>query len=452
MLSTSSFSVYGKSMGIGNQGNEMRGQSEYSSPVRSVPLLGITLALSEAMDLINPVVVNHQMKVAYIASSLAAVMGLSAEEQSDIICAGLLHDSGAFSLRERIEALEFEIANPHIHAETGYRLLRSFGPLSTAASLIRHHHAHWNDGSGSDDWGIPVPLGSHILHLADRVSVLAGAQSGIPPQTKDAALQIREHCGSMFMPEVVEAFLGLAAQSSFWIDCNSSSIQSTFWQKASATMVTLDWRGIQDLSGLFCRLIDFRSRWTATHSRTVAACSDVLAKLMGFSDPRRRMLKIAGCLHDLGKLAVPLEILEKPSRLSREEFEIVKLHPLYTYSVLARISGFEEVRYWAALHHESPDGTGYPLGSQCPSLPLESRVLAVTDVFSALSENRPYRPNMTAREILWTMRDMAKHAHLDRDLVGLLAGNFDEIESARAMAQSSAMEEYRADFTGERTN
>jgi len=421
-----------------------------SEPESGIPLIQITLALAEAMDLMNAAVVNHQKQVSYIAGCLAESLGLSTSDSTHIIWAGLLHDSGAFSLRERLEALEFELTDPEYHAEVGYRLIKRFRPLSEAASLIRHHHLLWRDGCGSECDGKQVPLGSHILHLADRAAVLIGRNAKSPVEINSIVARIEKQAGLMFMPELVEAFVNLAGRDSFWDECTSRSIHQILLRKAGLSVVKVDWDGIQDLSMLFCRLIDFRSPWTATHSRTVADCADALAMLTGFPEHTRRMIKIAGYLHDLGKLAIPLEILEKPAKLTREEFEIVKLHPFHTFSVLSGISGFDEVRYWAALHHESPDGTGYPLGNQAPVLPMEARILTLADVFSALSENRPYRVRMTRQEILGQIRDMAKSGHLDPELVACLANNLDYVDHVRAAAQCRAMQEYRDDFAKER--
>ena len=110
----------------------------------SVAVFDMVLGLSQAMDLISPAVVDHHKRAAYIADAIAGACGLPPAERADILLAGLLHDCGALSLRDRLQAMEFEAINPHLHAETGWLLLRGFPPFAVAAELVRHHHAVWS--------------------------------------------------------------------------------------------------------------------------------------------------------------------------------------------------------------------------------------------------------------------------------------------------------------------
>ena len=149
-----------------------------------IPLFNMVMCLSNAMDLINQAVVDHHKRVAYIALSIAAEMGLSIEEQNNLILAGLLHDCGAFSLKERLDLLQFDAENPYKHAELGYILFKEFEPFSKIAILIRYHHTCWDEGRGSEFKGDEVPMGSYILHLADRVAVSIRREKEILGQVK----------------------------------------------------------------------------------------------------------------------------------------------------------------------------------------------------------------------------------------------------------------------------
>ena len=137
-----------------------------------VHLFDLAMCLSSAMDLVSPVLVNHHKQVAHIAFSIGVTLGLTREERNELALAGLLHDSGALSAKDRLNTLQFELVGPHKHAEAGYLLLKNFEPLSTVALLVRYHHVPWNEGTGSEFKGRQVPMGSHILHLADRIAVL----------------------------------------------------------------------------------------------------------------------------------------------------------------------------------------------------------------------------------------------------------------------------------------
>lgn len=137
-----------------------------------INFLDMILSLSDAIDMINPVLVNHHKQVAYIAESLAEELGYTQREKNEIMVAGLLHDSGALSFEERIDALNFEANNPHMHAESGYFLLKDFKYFNNISNIVRYHHVKWDYGNGKSFLGEKVPFESHIIHLADRVSVL----------------------------------------------------------------------------------------------------------------------------------------------------------------------------------------------------------------------------------------------------------------------------------------
>jgi len=409
-----------------------------------VRLFDLIKCLSMAMDLISPAVVNHHERVAYIAFSIGAELGLSVDEQNDLILAGALHDSGALSLEERLDALDFETRHPHRHAELGYMLLRGFEPLSTAALLVRCHHVPWNDGRGSEFRGNEVLTGSHILHLADRVAVLINNQQEVLGQVGMICKRINEQSGRMFMPQLVDVFNGLATREYFWLDAASQSISSVLQGMAGLKTVKLDMEGLLGLSDLFRQIIDFRSRFTATHSAGVAVCAVALAGFAGFSERECRLMRIAGHLHDLGKLAVPVEILEKEARLTKEEIKVIKSHTFYTFRILEHISALDTINAWGSFHHERIDGAGYPFHHKGRDLSLGSRIMAVADVFTAITEDRPYRKGMSRDKTIEVLRQMADNMALDSDIVSLLCRRFDEVNTLRIAAQNASVEEYRS--------
>ncbi|MDD5676009.1 MAG: HD domain-containing protein, partial [Chitinivibrionales bacterium] len=270
-----------------------------------IPLFDLVACLSDAVDLVSPALVNHHKQVAYIASCIGEELGFSLEKQKELILAGALHDIGALSLAERIETLRFETESVEQHAELGCGLLNLFGPLSSLAPIIKNHHAFWNNGNDSPETGGPVLPESHLLHLADRIAVLIDMNAEILGQVKNICNKIEEQSRNMFKPELVEVFLSLAQKEYFWLDTKSSSIYRHLRRKARSKSIVMDLEQLNSLAMLFAKVIDFRSSFTATHSSGVAASAAHLAQLCGFSERECRMMKIAGFLHDLGKLAVP---------------------------------------------------------------------------------------------------------------------------------------------------
>ena len=121
---------------------------------------------------------------------------------------------------------------------------------------------------------------------------------------------------------------------------------------------------------------------------------------MGIPEPQRVRLRRAALLHDIGKLAVPNRILDKPGTLDAEEWEVVKQHPYFTYEILARVPVFSEFAYDASCHHERIDGRGYYRGADGESLSTHARIMATADIFDALSAARPYRGPMPLEQVL----------------------------------------------------
>lgn len=408
----------------------------------NVRLIDMVLSLSGAVDLINPNVVDHHRRVAYIAVSIAEALGLPAADRNDIFIAAALHDIGALSLKERLDTIEFEIQYPHRHAETGFHLVSTFSPFSSLASLIRYHHVPWNDGGGNEFRGNPVPLAAHILHLSDRIDVLINHRSEVLGQVKNVRERLRQDAGRLFMPQLVEAFEEASSRESFWLDIMHPCSDAELEKKAGLEQVSLDMEGLFDFARMFSRIIDFRSRFTSIHSSGVAAVAEALAPMMGMSANDARRMRIAGYLHDLGKLAVPTEILEKQDPLTDQDFNIIKSHTFHGFRVLERIAPLHEINEWASFHHERVDGVGYPFRIGGDRLSLGSRIMAVADVFTAVTEDRPYRTGMSPDMTLGLLMDMGCQGALDPGVVSAAAKNFTDLSLLREEAQRVASQEY----------
>ena len=338
--------------------------------------------------------------------------------------------------------MRFEVQAPHRHAEMGYRLLKVFAPFSTAAGMVRFHHVRWDGGDGAVFNGERVPFGSHLLHLADRVSVLRDRSEYILNQSEGIRERIGKESGGMFKPELVEAFMRASEKPSFWLNAASPRPELARPRDGAAPVLSLDSCELLSLTRLFAHIIDFRSKYTATHSAGVAAVAKTLADRAGFSVRDCRMMEIAGYLHDLGKLAVPTEILENPAKLTKEEYNVIFSHPFHTRRALQRIRGLDTVNIWASNHHERLNGRGYPGRLQPKELPLGSRIVAVADVFTATLEDRPYQRNLGVETSLGIIGRMAASSELDPEIARLLRDDPAGMDSIRAAAQAKAAREY----------
>ena len=139
------------------------------------------------------------------------------------------------------------------------------------------------------------------------------------------------------------------------------------------------------------KTVDAKSRWTRGHSGRVTDLAVRLGKKAEVDCSVQKMIRIAGLLHDIGKLAIPEAILDKPGRLDDEEYRLIKEHPVRGYEILQDIPGFDGVLQAVRGHHERWDGGGYPDGLSGEDIPLIARIIMICDVYDAIKEDRPYR-------------------------------------------------------------
>ena len=401
-----------------------------------IPIIDIVIALSSAIDLINPNISNHHKRVAYISYCIAKEMGYSENEIKDLVLAGLLHDCGAVNLFERSSIFEFEFGNSysdrHSHGYKGWFILRDASELRSAANIIKYHHVFWKEISHKRYQSCKIPKFSHILHLADRIDILINPNQEILQQKKYISKMIRNGKDTMFMPAAVNAFENLASKPYFWFDITGTYLEDLIRKIMSPYKVYINSELLIQYANVAHRIIDFRSKFTATHSIGVAASASALASKLGFSACDSRLMHSAGLMHDLGKLCIPESILEKSGPLDHYEFNLMKAHTYHTYRILNSIPGLGKVRDWAAFHHEKLDGTGYPFGLDSSSLDLGSRILAVSDMFTALTEERPYRRALSLKDTIKLINEVS---NLDYDVKYCLNQNIEEINEIRRTSQ-----------------
>lgn len=410
-----------------------------------INLFALLKSISDAQDLVSPLLSNHHQQVAYLSFRLANKLKLPIEEQRDIFLAGLVHDIGALSSDKRLEFIEREPMDINNHAFIGAKLLDECGPMKDLALIIKYHHLPWNYGKGIYHNGERVSFNSHVIHLADRVCTMIKKDDNILTQLPNIIKVIKEKEGTLYVPGIILALEQLVKEEYTWLDLISDYPVNKI-DINQFHMALLDIDDVIEITILFSRIIDFRSRFTARHSAGVANIAYQLAKLIGFSDIRCKMMLVAGYLHDLGKLVISNEILEKPGRLTIDEFNEVRSHTYYTYQLLDTIPYFTEIKEWAAYHHERLDGSGYPFHIKGEGLSTGARIMAVADVFTAITEDRPYRLGMNDEQSVKVLNNMVKNNALDGDIVKVLIDNFQMIKELRETSQHEATLKYEIFF------
>jgi len=405
-------------------------------------IFDMVASIARIVDLMNPAVGNHHWQVAYLAYRLGEELKLSVDRRFELFMAGALHDIGALSLNGRLDLKEFEEKNPDEHSIAGGLILEKFKPFSNISGLVKFHHVPWKNGEGAFHKGEAVSDSSHMIHLADRVAVKISRKMPVLSQVQRICNEISVQKGDVFVPEHVDAFKNMAKKENIWLDVVSESLETVLKRTVLYEEKELSNEEMVGFSKLIDRLIGFKSRFIAAHSRGVAAVAVELSRLSGFSKHERRLIEIAAFLHDLGKLAIPPQILEKQDTLSYKERFIMKSHVYHTYQVLEPFETLRIAGFWGTLHQERLNGTGYPFGLTSDELPLGARIMAVADVFTALTENRPYRKGMDPENAKAALQSMVNAGELDSSLVDMVFEHYNDMNTTRDSAQKEAIADY----------
>lgn len=400
--------------------------------------------LSNAQDMVMPRLSNHHHMVAYLAYKLAERANLSVNEQKNVISAALIHDIGALSIGERLELIETEPEYINDHAFKGAKLLKNFTLMSDdVAKVVKYHHIPWSNGNGRSYKGEEVPFASHIIHLSDRICGMIHRNNNVLALVNDILSRINQKKSLIFEPGLVDILNEMGHKEYIWLDLVSPDPLDRIPDVGLFNTIELEENDITNIAYLFSQIIDFRSRFTAYHSAGVARTAERIAKLMGFSPIECNMMLIAGYLHDLGKLAIDNSVLEKPDKLDTEEYQKMRSHSYYTYRLLSNISSFTPIIEWASYHHERLDGKGYPFHIKGDQLSLGSRIMAVADVFTAVTENRPYRKSMEDEHAMKVLNDMVNDGALDPNVVNVVLEHFNLLNDIREEAQQEALNIYK---------
>ena len=411
-----------------------------------VHLFDLLLSIGKSVDLISPEYTSHHQQIAFLSYYIGKKLGLDEAACRKLITAGLMHDIGALNSSERLTLIEEEPVDVNSHAFRSARLLQEAAIFSDICEIVRYHHLNWAHAKGRFFMGQKVPVESHILHLADRVCVKFDPKSSTVEQVPRVFERIEVDSGTLFHPEAVEALKTMKKSDHIWLELmednplNYLPIDKIF----AGDYIDID--ELLEVTRMISLIIDFRSHFTATHSAGVAFVSSRLGELFGFSETERKMMLIAGYLHDLGKLSVPNELLEKPAALNQKEFNLIREHTFHTFRLLNVIKGMETINKWASFHHEKLNGKGYPFQLKEDSIPLGSRIMAVADVFTSITEDRPYRKGMSKMQIINVLKSMADDGSLCKIVVDKLVSNMNEFIGICHYSQQKASSLYETIF------
>lgn len=411
----------------------------------------ILAALSLALDLVEGQPEGHSLRTCRIAIRIGRDAGLDDTQLNHLFYAALLKDTGCSNNSVRIhnifggddlvtksrvkfidwtssfESVKFALFNMERGSSIGLKLRRmaaNVGPPTKVmravtearctrgaeiarmlgfgddvSSAVRDLDEHW-DGRGAPRGvhGDAIPVFARILCLAQTFEVFLSAFG-----LDTAYDMLQKRSGSWFDPELAAVMSGLRSDATFWWD---------YFDRAYSADADLEVPGgdtevmgvdLDRICDAFGMIVDAKSGFTWDHSVRVAHVAIELADYFDFNAERRSTLRRAALLHDIGKLGIATSILEKPGRLEPEELTIMQQHPRHSFEILNRVPTFKRIAEISSGHHERLDGNGYWRRVGADQLDLDTRILAASDVFDALSTKRPYKEALPLDQVLGIM-------------------------------------------------
>lgn len=401
-----------------------------------IDIIGLLSAFSFALDCVEAELIhvtsNHGKRVAYMSVCMAEKMGVSDDALRDLAVCALLHDNALtqyineefYSDISNIDTLKVssDDITPRqlgMHCIYGEKNLEKYPFKTGVKDVILYHHEE-ADGSGPFEkkW-TEVPLFARIIHFSDMLDAFCKAQKFDEDVFNKAVHFIEKNKDKRFDSEVTKMFFDAFDKDEF-SRLGDEHIEEYFWEKVPCEKSFYSFNVLKDLADLFAKIIDYKSEFTSRHSLGVARTASKISEIMGYDKVICDKMYLAGTLHDVGKIAIGNEILEKPARLTDEEFAKMKNHAGYTYMILSKVDGFEEIRDIAAFHHERLDGSGYPFGKMADELTTLQRIMACADIYQALTEKRPYKDGMNHDKACEILKDMADKNWIDKNITEVI--------------------------------
>ncbi|VYU62089.1 HD domain-containing protein [Clostridium tertium] len=385
--------------------------------MQKVSLKKVLLVIQKALASMDNRMLGHGEEVAYIMYKLLkASNNYNDNEIVRLMEIAMFHDIGAYKVEERDQLLDIDSITPMNHAIYGSLFIKYFSPLSDLAPVILGHHMYPKDLE--DEKNKFIPKEALLLHIADYISILKINCEKIDKNW------IIEKFGDKVLPEHKKLIEIACTEYKLLENIMDNSYLEELYEIFDEIFLTRE--EIIGFIRMLTYAIDFRSESTVVHTIAVEEISAQIAKMLNIDGDTTRKIKIASMVHDIGKIVIPVSILEKTGKLIDEEYEKIKDHAIIGYKILSDL-GVDDLRDIATLHHEKLDGSGYPFGLKGDEISLEVRIVAIADVVSALVNRRSYKDEYSKEKVISILSDMALNNKIDSEISNLVINNYDYI-------------------------
>lgn len=421
-------------------------------------LLDLFGVVSKGIDLLEGRGIRHGLRVAMIAGAIARGMSLPRRELTAVVYAAMLHDVGLASivpdlmphlphgLTEKELFRAHTLLNPQLvglntsarlspkaiqtlqrHTQAASGFLRVCHVSSDVQEIIASHHELF-DGSGYPVGlsGADIPLGARIVAFADVVASLLEEVQGLEARLQALDVFMETQLKGKFDPEVAKALrvvvFGDELQGkAFMRRLFSLELESALREVVSPRSTPVPGGTVLDIALATSRLVDgLTPTYTKHHSERVAHLALNIGVRLGIAPPQQGELLLASLFHDIGHFALPVRLLSRVDPLGQEDWQQIREHPHYSEMALKGVPGFENVSLWASEHHERLNANGYPIKKRGQDISVGGRILAIADVFDALTSRRPYRAHVYEPMDALPILGQGRYRLFDSHLVGEL--------------------------------
>lgn len=386
----------------------------------------ILSAFSYALDCVEHdavgVATHHTKRVAYICLVLGENLGLDRLQLNDLAACAILHDNALtqYLHEEKISRLDMLGSklktNAGKHCVLGENNIMRLPFNFDVSNTILYHHEN-SDGSGPfGKTYLETPIYAQLIHVADVVDILFD----LSVMTKEKYDKILNYLDKVRNTIVHEKIVDLFIKSFDYQTLEkvqSLSIITALGEKLPTIYKDYSLEQIGNIVEVVANVIDYKSEFTMRHSMGIAQKAIRMAKYYNYDDETTMKLYFAAAVHDIGKLVIDRDVLEKPDKLTESEHIYMQNHAYYTYDILKDIRGLEDIVSWASSHHEKLNGKGYPFGKTAEELGFNERLMACLDIYQALTEERPYKEGYEHEKVIQIMTNMANNNYIDGSIV-----------------------------------
>ncbi len=388
--------------------------------------------MRRALGFMDNKILLHGEITAYIFYNMLKADGSYTDvELAEYTLVGMMHDIGMIKTGYKEDLVQYEFNNVWAHSVYGYLFLKYLSPVDDMAEIVLYHHLPYHLHTRIRSSQMKV---TEYLALADKMDVFMRMEGH--DMEKDYFVR---KANVDFSAKALEVFYKAQSDYAFLNKLKTDEYQRELLELFERVKFTEKQK--KGFLEMLIYAIDFRSQQTVIHTMSTKTFAVELGRLMRVSARDLQILYYGSLMHDIGKIVIPLSILEAPRRLTDDEMRVMKAHVVISDRILRGIFD-DQIVDVAAKHHEKLDGTGYPLGLKDEDISLLERIAAVADILSALYGKRSYKESFAPEKVKSILQSDADNGKICSKVVQVAISNFDSIIRNYEKQRSDTMERY----------